>query len=248
MQKEVIELGKLFVKELRLERNNNTFSRWIAHYIAEKIKKAENLKGEEKKKAEDDCFNAILKLWKHRWVLPHGKRPLENFEPILNLLQKLAPEKDDPYFFPVIPTELKPQNDDKPEIGSSQFWVEVAEQIDKVARIWIQDILKLAGEAANDERTAEWLVSSVNVPDNDDRNIIQLIIREKTLDEELEPEEIIKGDALALERKYEIEKHKHRIDLLERYIKLNEFLIDYHKSELTLLEKTETKTKKRKNS
>ena len=37
-QKAILELGKLFVKELDLEKSVDTLSRWMAHYVAEKIK------------------------------------------------------------------------------------------------------------------------------------------------------------------------------------------------------------------
>jgi hypothetical protein len=36
-QEKVINLGKLFVQELKLEPGVDTFSRWMAHYLAEKI-------------------------------------------------------------------------------------------------------------------------------------------------------------------------------------------------------------------
>ena len=41
-RKEVIDLGKLFVKELKLDRGGNTFARWIAHYMQKKSKKLKN--------------------------------------------------------------------------------------------------------------------------------------------------------------------------------------------------------------
>lgn len=233
MQQEVINLGKLFVKDLKLERGNNTFPRWVSHYIAELIKKAELAKGDEKLRLQKECMDAILKLWKHRWTLPNGRRPLENFEPLLNLLQKINPEKEDPYFFPTIPHEYR--QDEKPVVGSTRFWVDIAEEIDKVARIWLSDILKLAGEAALDGQDRNWLINSVKVPHNDDRIVIQYVTTDETLEEDEEMDKI--AEKIDLDNKQRIKKHKYRLDLLQRFIKINEFLVDYHEKELDLLQK-----------
>ena len=67
-QKKAINLGKLLVNELGLESSNDTLSRWMAHYISEKMLLAEKLpEGEEKNKAEKDCFETILKLKKKQF-------------------------------------------------------------------------------------------------------------------------------------------------------------------------------------
>ncbi len=93
LQKQIISLGKLLVKELGSEENVDTLSRWIAHYLAEKILEAEALLiVQEKKDVERECFEIILKLWEQRWVLPSGKRPFEEFEPLLEVLEKINPE------------------------------------------------------------------------------------------------------------------------------------------------------------
>jgi len=42
IQKELITLGKRLVKQLGLTHSNDTLARWMAHYIAELIYKAEN--------------------------------------------------------------------------------------------------------------------------------------------------------------------------------------------------------------
>ncbi len=93
LQEQIINLGKLFVQELKLDPGVDTFSKWMAHYIAEKMKVAEQaLSDEDKKEAEKECFETILALWKHRWSLPSRKRPSEEFEPILKTLERLNPD------------------------------------------------------------------------------------------------------------------------------------------------------------
>lgn len=99
-QKQIINLGKLLVKELGIENSVDTLSRWMAHYVADKIVFIENLTdGKEKDNAQKECFEIILRLWKNRWELPAGKRPLEDFEPILKVLEKINPEKEDLFFY-----------------------------------------------------------------------------------------------------------------------------------------------------
>jgi len=233
MQKEVIKLGKLFVKELKLERGSNTFSRWMAYYLAEKITAAEKANGDEKVKAEKECFEAILKLWEHRWMLPNERRPLRNFEPLLNLLQKLNPEKEDPYFYPEIPSLVKYGKSKKAKLGTTQFWVEAAQQIDRVARIWLADTFHLAAQAASDENTAEWLENAINIPDSRDTQIVKIILDKHPIDDLADIKENVYRD-------YDIEAAKFRIAELERYASLNASLLDYHKKELAKLKKAET--------
>ncbi len=82
-QKQILNLGKVLVNELQLEPGTDTLSKWMAHYVAEKITLAEKMpQGQERIETEKECFETILKLWKHRWSLPSGKWPLETFEPI----------------------------------------------------------------------------------------------------------------------------------------------------------------------
>lgn len=65
-QKEAITLGKSYVKELRLEPGVDTFSRWMAHYIAEKVIVSENELGNDRENAIKDCEQITLMLWNHR--------------------------------------------------------------------------------------------------------------------------------------------------------------------------------------
>ena len=66
MREEILNLGKLLVGELGLEYSVDTLSRWMAHYIAEQMRIIESTENDDKKLAEEKCFETILKLWKHR--------------------------------------------------------------------------------------------------------------------------------------------------------------------------------------
>lgn len=49
IQKRTMNLGKALVKELNLDPGVDTTARWMAHYIAEQIERAENSTGAEKR-------------------------------------------------------------------------------------------------------------------------------------------------------------------------------------------------------
>lgn len=226
-QQEVINLGKLFVKELKLESGVDTFSKWIAHYIAEKIKTAETSTGEQRVKAQKECYDAILKLWKHRWLLPAGTRPFEDFQQILKVIKKLDPEKEQSFYY------------DRPEkslgkiAGSklSQEWLTITQQIDKAARICLEYSLTRAATGINNKKTTEWLNNISTLTTEDDTRIIKIIISK---DFSFEPEDnSISADD---EKKYAKEKIKSRIEQLEKFASLNKKVLNSLKSDLKELD------------
>lgn len=67
-----IALGQKILEELKLDRQMDTLARWMAHYLAEKIEKAESAPdGEAGEVARRECMELILKLWerRHSWPL-----------------------------------------------------------------------------------------------------------------------------------------------------------------------------------
>lgn len=95
-QSEVINLGKKLVQELELADSVNTLGRWMAHYVAELIIKAEQAQSvEEKKAAERECYEVILKLWANRRDLPEHLQPLASLKPALSILAALHQEEFD---------------------------------------------------------------------------------------------------------------------------------------------------------
>ena len=93
-QSEVITLGKKLVQELALADSVNTLGRWMAHYVAELIIKAEQAHSvEEKKAAERECYEVILKLWANRKDLPEHLQPLASLKPALSILAALHQEE-----------------------------------------------------------------------------------------------------------------------------------------------------------
>ena len=227
LQTQVINLGKLFVKELGLEPGVDTFSRWMAHYIAEKITKAENSSGEKKEIAEKECFDAILKLWTHRWSLPSRRRPLEDFAPLLNLLQKINPDRDERYFYPEIPVDDRTELDTLDnETTSNLNWIVVAEEIDKTARIWLEFALQQAATNAKSDAINDWLNNAASLLNSEDTEIIRMLIFD---DSSVSLENYNQDE---LQKKQKAAKIKRRIEQLEKFGILNGILLKGYQAEL----------------
>lgn len=216
-QEQIINLGKLLVKELGLEDGVDTLSRWMAHYLADKIKLIESLPvGKEKEDAKKKCFEIILKLWENRWNLSTGKRPLENFEPILKVLEKINPEKEEPFFY----TQANRISDKITDSEEINKYLEIILKIDKVARIWTDFLLQQAALKAKDEKTDAILNNAFPTPYNDDIDAIQILLNDM--------EDFPKKD-----------KHKtfqKRIEELEKFAELNEFIMEEYKKEFSRME------------
>lgn len=225
IQKEIIELGKQFVKELRLEPGVDTISKWMAHYVAEKIALAKKSEGKQKMAAEKECFETILKLWKHRWTLQARRRPLENFGPLLNMLQRINPDKEEPYYFMEVPTGNVRADTDESKAPSPK-WLDVAAEIDKVARVWLEFALKQAGFEASDEMTAAWVKNSYHLNDNEDTLIISSLLKDRV------SFDFDDDESTGFYKKFDVEKLKSRIAQLEKFASINNVLLAAYKAEL----------------
>lgn len=232
-QKEVLELGKLLVKELGLEKSVDTLSRWMAHYVAGKIKYAESLSdGIKKKNAEKECFSLILDLWKHRWQYKPDRQPLRNFNHLFNILKNLDPEKEEPYYYRFDDAQSQEEKDEYFEPSDLKNLSPLALQIDKVARIWINYLLHEAAAKANNENIKKIIDRTVKLPDSMDARIIQIVFDD--LMEDIDKKPVDQED---LDRKSKIKKLNHRIAELQKFKKVNEYLISQFEKELNNLKK-----------
>ena len=168
----IINLGKALVKELKLDPGVDTFSRWMAHYVAEQMTLAENATGDEKIAAEKRCFETILKLWQHRSSLPNGHRPLENFDPIFNALNRLDPDNPRPYYFSSSDNHSSETGDVNNLSDEIQQWVDIARGIDRGSRLLIEFVFHQAALLAVDEKMVNWLTNAVDIPPDEDISII----------------------------------------------------------------------------
>lgn len=212
-----MNLGKALVKEFNLDPGVDTTARWMAHYIAEQIERAENSTGAEKKEAELRCFKTILKLWNHRSTFPSGSRPFENFEPILRTLKRLDPENERHFFF-----EYREETTDSvPE--EVQKWLDIANGIDEASRVWLKYVFEQAALAATDDSTIEWLENSIALQDEDKFSVIFRELNSDIGDIWGEDQE---------ENEIKLKTIISRIKKLEAFTKLNQFLLSEYKDEL----------------
>ena len=164
----VISLGEALVEELKLNPGVDTLSRWMAHYVAEKIELAKTADGDEKAAAQQACFDTILKLWEHRSHYQHDLRPFQNFEAIFKVIERLDPDSDTTYFH---------RSDSSKVDEGVQEWLDLAMQIDRVARLWLSHVLQRASEEVTTDKVQHWLTLSADMPPTKDRELIDLIAK-----------------------------------------------------------------------
>lgn len=212
---EILNLGKMLVDELGLDDSVDTLSRWMAHYIAQQMIEIENSDGEKKAISEEKCFESILKLWKNRAYYEPDKNPFERFEPIFKTLERMNPEKES-YFFLNQNNAQQYQEESEGQVSINSL-MDMASGIDKIARIWINYILKQATVCATDEKTIEWLRASVvDEYDNLDSGVII-----KLLDLDVDEDKDVKET-----------KIRERIEQLKRFRDFNEDIIRMYSEEL----------------
>lgn len=224
IQKRTIKLGKNLVKELGLDTSVDTLSRWMAHYIAEQMSIAKKAKGKEKIKAEQQCFETILKLWQHRSHLPAGVRPLESFDLILRALERLDPDNKQPYFYRSQGLSKKGKSGKK--LDDVQMWLDVAQGIDQATRIWLEYVFHQAALNATDKKTITWLENAVvDLGGNEVSIIVRLI------DSGLEDV----GGTGVQEKKARRDKLKSRIEQLDSFNNFSQTLREIFVDELNAI-------------
>lgn len=182
-QNNTIQLGKLLIDELEDGHHLDTLSGWIAHYIAELISRVDSESGEAKEKAQSDCFDAIMRLWDHRYSEKVGFYGVREFKAIFETIEKLDPDNPRPIYFDYAESVEK----DSKEVAQL---LNFAESLDRITRRLLQQVLNLAAQAASKENTKKLLASasSINIP-NDLRSI-QLILQSNNIDEDSEPSKL----------------------------------------------------------
>ena len=228
-QKKIIDLGKAIVKELELDPGVDTLAKWMAHYVAEKIELVEKLTGEEKSNAEKECFEAILKLWEHRWSIPREKPFLKDFEPLLETLEKLNPRKEVPFFYlPKI--ELEKENYEK-DTDKTESCFQAALRVDKLARSLIYDLLNQAvSEIKLSKEREELIKNAIDLVDYSDTKIVRIT---SAYNKSVEGQEDHDCD----EKKERIEEIQKRIKDLEEFTSMKDLLLDRYKKELAEIKK-----------
>jgi hypothetical protein len=216
----LLALGRKLVDELGLEPSVDTLGRWMAHYIADLIAKAESATVEEKQSTNQKCFEAILELWKYRAELPNGKRPFENLEPVVRAIESLDPDDDTPRY---LRAARLPKGEGK-EKSEAQTWLNLVSNLDYSAKILIGFCLAEAARAAVD-KSEEWvkLVETVGVEENATELVIRFVSSNADLGKKPDPNAEVRRQL------------KDRIGRLEGFIKLAEAVTGDLKTRLEAL-------------
>ncbi|WP_333888134.1 hypothetical protein [Sphingobacterium siyangense] len=236
IQQAAIELGKQFVKQNGLEPGVDTFGRWMCHYIAEQMVKADNSVGSEKELAEKVCFETILKFWQHRWQLPSGLRPFESFEKILSVLERLDPEKPRNFYYHQIPSREDSSIERNPV---QEKWIKFAEDIDKAARVCLEVVIEKCAEEAKDEDTDYWLKYGRKIESGIDIQIIDGLtdLDFSSLLDDKHDDDLLKSNQDKELIKYEVALIKSRIEHIENLSKMNSIILKELKSRLKKIER-----------
>ena len=163
----VLALGKKIVDELGVDQPVDTLSRWMAHYIAEKIEDADAAIGEVRDQEMSECSDAILKLWTHRSELPNGKRPFEDFEPIFRVLKSLDLDDTTSRYF----RQVRSAADENDEDESAAQWLSIASKLDCAARMLIRYCLAIAARDAVD-KSRDWVAVAEAIKEEVDIDIV----------------------------------------------------------------------------
>lgn len=188
MSDHVFALGRKLVEELGLDDSVDTLGRWMAHYIAGLMTKAETALGEDKDAAGRECFAAILDLWKHRAALPHGKRPFEDLEPIVRAIESLDPENHLPRYY----RAARPSKGEAADSSDQEQWLSLVDGLDFSARALIGYCLAEAAEAALDKSKA-WVQHAMAIDNGPTERVIRLVKSAADVNKAPDPNEEIRS-------------------------------------------------------
>jgi len=186
MSKGILEIGRALIKELALELGDDTLCRWMAHYIAELIEGTETATEADRSEKLTKCAETILALWKHRYELPNGKRPFEDFEPIFRAIESLDPDNDTPRYF----RSVRNANNKSEENTGAGKWLELADGLDYSAKVLIRYCLEQASQDALD-KSQEWvkLAEVAGLEDAIEFPVIRFLAGDNDLENQIGPDE-----------------------------------------------------------
>ena len=223
--REVIELGEALVAELGLDQSNDVLGRWMAHHLARLIEAAKSATGDARVAAEDRCLTSILEVWRHRNCLPHGARPFEPAERVLDVITALDPDAKQPFYnrFAFDWDDL--DEDDQPKPAERKV-LDVVVLFDQVARQVLRHLLSRAIEEIPDQ-TRAWVkrASGMGLAGRDIATLRQIVY--------------VTGDAEKDEHRRlvdEVNGARSQIERLERFANMAKLVQDELETRLTSLE------------
>jgi len=146
-------LGEKLVAELKLVESTDTLARWMAHYVAELMVRAEHAALPERDEAEQSCARAIVDLWAQVRAFPAKRTAFESIDRVIEAIDSLHPEGGAHYR-----NDLWRALDARANNGDSEVetLLTIALGIDGAARNLIHHVLARAARAAGRD-SAEWL-------------------------------------------------------------------------------------------
>ncbi|WP_425928704.1 AVAST type 3 anti-phage proein Avs3b [Pseudomonas sp. NyZ201] len=158
-----LALGEKLVTELKLNDSTDTLARWMAHYVAELMLRAEHAPLPNREETERACASAILDLWAQTRSCPTKSTAFESIDRVIECMDSLHPEAG-PHYRNKLWRALEARtSDDSTEIDSllkSALWVDAA------ARNLIHHLLAHASHVAGRDN-AEWLELAQNLDEDD---------------------------------------------------------------------------------
>lgn len=159
----MLALGEKLVAELKLVESTDTLARWMAHYVAELLVRAQHALPSKREKAQEVCARAILDLWAHARSYPAKRKPFESIDRVIEAIESLHPNGG-PHYRNNIWRAL----DARADRGDSEVeeLMTTAFGIDAAARNLIHHILAHATCAAGRD-SAEWLELAQQLDEED---------------------------------------------------------------------------------
>jgi len=149
----MLALGGKLVAELKLVESTDTLARWMAHYVAELLVRAEHAPPSKREKAQELCACAILDLWGHARAFPTKRKAFESIDQVIEIIESLHPDGE-PHYRNSLWRALDARADSGD--GEVEEWLTTALGIDAAARNLIHHVLAQASCAAG-RHSAEWL-------------------------------------------------------------------------------------------
>lgn len=127
----------------------------MAHHLARLIDAAKSAFPKDQAEAENRCFAAILEVWRHRNCLPRGQRPIEDAEPLLNVIASLDPDAPGPFYNRIV-MDWGDLDDEGCSVPTDAKPLDVVKEYDRVARTVLQELLARAARNMP-VATKEWV-------------------------------------------------------------------------------------------
>ncbi|WP_159389518.1 AVAST type 3 anti-phage proein Avs3b [Pseudomonas sp. S34] len=163
MSAAMLALGEKLVAELKLVESTDTLARWMAHYVAELLVRAEHAPLPKREKAQELCACAILDLWAHARTFPAKRKAFESIDRVIETIESLHPDGEPHYR-----NNLWRALDARADSGDSEVeeLMTTALGIDAAARNLIHHVLAHASCAAGRD-SAEWLELAQQLEEED---------------------------------------------------------------------------------